>query len=160
MNMKNRWMVLMALMGGMAQMLPLSAQQADYRSEVWSPDLGNGTYKNPVLFADYADPDVCRVGEDYYLTSSSFGSLPGLQILHSKDLVNWRFLTAAIPHTLQPEESPERPQHGKRRGLCHIRGKGRTENTCCRWIQPYLCPTLLRHTGFLRVRHGLRPWGD
>ena len=114
MNMKNRWMVLMALMGGMAQMLPLSAQQADYRSEVWSPDLGNGTYKNPVLFADYADPDVCRVGEDYYLTSSSFGSLPGLQILHSKDLVNWRFLTAAIPHTLQPEETPERPQHGKR----------------------------------------------
>lgn len=104
----------MALMGGMAQMLPLSAQQADYRSEVWSPDLGNGTYKNPVLFADYADPDVCRVGEDYYLTSSSFGSLPGLQILHSKDLVNWRFLTAAIPHTLQPEEIPERPQHGKR----------------------------------------------
>lgn len=63
-------------------------------------DQGNGTYKNPVLYADYSDPDVCRVGDDYYLTSSSFNCLPGLQILHSKDLVNWTIIGAAVPYAL------------------------------------------------------------
>jgi beta-xylosidase len=66
-------------------------------SQVWVPDLGNGVYKNPVLYADYSDPDVVRVGGDYYLTSSSFSSVPGLQILHSKDLVNWSIIGAALP---------------------------------------------------------------
>ncbi|KUG07451.1 glycoside hydrolase family 43 protein [Solirubrum puertoriconensis] len=61
-------------------------------SNVWVPDLGNGTYKNPVLYADYSDPDVVRVGADYYLTSSSFNAVPGLQILHSRDLVNWSII--------------------------------------------------------------------
>ncbi|MDE6445703.1 MAG: glycoside hydrolase, partial [Alistipes sp.] len=39
---------------------------------VWTPDLGNGKYKNPVLYADYSDPDVIRTGDDYWLTASSF----------------------------------------------------------------------------------------
>ena len=81
---------------------PLAAQQTPYVSEVWSPDLGNGKYKNPVLYADYSDPDACRVGDDFYLTSSSFGCLPGLQILHSKDLVNWSIIGAAVPYALPP----------------------------------------------------------
>lgn len=54
---------------------------------VWTPDLGNGKYKNPVLYADYSDPDVIRVGDDYWLTASSFNHMPGLPILHSTDLV-------------------------------------------------------------------------
>ena len=57
--------------------------QKNYVSEVWVSDLGNGKYKNPVLYADYSDPDACRVGDDFYMTSSSFNCLPGLQILHS-----------------------------------------------------------------------------
>ena len=61
--------------------LPLAAQQKNYVSEVWVADQGNGKYKNPVLYADYSDPDACRVGDDYYMTSSSFNCLPGLQIL-------------------------------------------------------------------------------
>lgn len=93
---------------------PLFAQSPNYISEVWCPDLGNGYYKNPVIYADYSDPDACRVGDDYYLTSSSFGCLPGLQILHSKDLVNWSIIGAAVPYALQPIENPIRPQHGKR----------------------------------------------
>ena len=60
-------------------------------SKVWVADLGNGNYKNPIINADYSDPDVIRVGEDYYLTSSSFEHIPGLPILHSRDLVNWTF---------------------------------------------------------------------
>ena len=67
--------------------LPLAAQEKNYVSEVWVADQGNGKYKNPILYADYSDPDACRVGDDFYMTSSSFNCLPGLQILHSKDLV-------------------------------------------------------------------------
>lgn len=55
---------------------------------LWVPDQGDGTYRNPVLFADYSDPDAIRVGEDFCLVSSSFNHLPGLPVLHSKDLVN------------------------------------------------------------------------
>ncbi len=98
----------------LAMALPLSAQEKNYVSEVWCPDLGNGKYKNPVLYADYSDPDVCRVGNDYYMTSSSFNSLPGLQILHSNDLVNWSIIGAAIPYELTPAAMPERPEHGNR----------------------------------------------
>lgn len=74
--------------------------QKNYVSEVWVSDLGNGKYKNPVLYADYSDPDACRVGDDFYMTSSSFNCLPGLQILHSKDLVNWTIIGAASPMPL------------------------------------------------------------
>ncbi|MGN6367414.1 MAG: family 43 glycosylhydrolase [Phycisphaerae bacterium] len=63
---------------------------------VYSPDLGNGKYKNPIIFADYSDPDVIRVGSDFYLTASSFTCFPGLPILHSKDLVNWTIIGHAI----------------------------------------------------------------
>ena len=53
---------------------------AQYRSGVWTPDNGDGTYTNPVLYADYSDPDVCVCGKDYYLTASSFNCIPGLPV--------------------------------------------------------------------------------
>src|SRR3972149_716553 len=65
-------------------------------SAPWRPDNGDGTYKNPIIFADYSDPDVIRVGDDFYMTASSFSSFPGLPILHSKDLVNWTIIGHAI----------------------------------------------------------------
>lgn len=55
-------------------------------------DLGNGYYENPILDGDYADPAVCRVGEDYYLCVSTGPFRPCLSIFHSKDLVNWKFV--------------------------------------------------------------------
>lgn len=58
-------------------------------SQTWVADKGNGTYQNPVLYADYSDPDVCAAGDDFYMTASSFNCIPGLPILHSRDLVNW-----------------------------------------------------------------------
>jgi len=72
--------------------------QAQYRSEVWCPDNGDGTYKNPVINADYSDPDVCvgASGTDFYMTASSFNCIPGLPILHSKDLVNWEIVGHAL----------------------------------------------------------------
>jgi beta-xylosidase len=80
-------------------------------SQVWIPDLGNGTYKNPILCADYSDPDVCRAGDDYYMTASSFNCVPGLPLLHSVDLVNWQLIGHAIPR-LKPEDVFDKPQHG------------------------------------------------
>jgi beta-xylosidase len=52
----------------------------------------NGTFTNPLIFADYPDPDVIRVGEDFFLASSSFTDAPGIPICHSRDLVNWRVI--------------------------------------------------------------------
>jgi beta-xylosidase len=80
---------------------PLLAS-AQYKSEVWCPDKGDGTYTNPVINADYSDPDVCvgPSGEDYYLTASSFQCIPGLPILHSRDLVNWQIVGYAIKDKL------------------------------------------------------------
>lgn len=80
-------------------------------SQVWKADTGDGTYKNPVLHADYSDPDACRVGDDYYLTASSFTAVPGLPILHSKDLVNWELIGHALPR-LVPTEYYSSVRHG------------------------------------------------
>lgn len=78
--------------------------------EPWIADLGDGTYRNPVLHADYSDPDVVSVGDDFYMTASSFGHIPGLPILHSKDLVNWRLINHALKR--MPLGGYDRPQHG------------------------------------------------
>ncbi len=94
----------------LAMVAPLTAA-AQYRSEVWCPDNGDGTYTNPVIDADYSDPDACAVGEDYYLTASSFACLPGLPILHSKDLVNWEIIGHALTE-LEPREMFDVPSHG------------------------------------------------
>lgn len=62
----------------------------------WTPDGGDGTYRNPVLHADYSDPDVVRQGGDFWMTASSFNCTPGLPILHSRDLVNWTLVNHAL----------------------------------------------------------------
>ncbi|MGK5498254.1 family 43 glycosylhydrolase [Streptomyces sp. URMC 125] len=73
-------------------------------------DLAPTTYRNPVLDADWSDPDAVRVGDDYYLTASSFGRAPGLPILHSRDLVNWRIIGHALER-LEPEQAFTVPRH-------------------------------------------------
>lgn len=63
------------------------------------PTLGTDQgqrYQNPILHADYSDPDVIRVGSDYYMVASSFQASPGLPLLHSRDLVNWRVVNYII----------------------------------------------------------------
>lgn len=102
--MKRKHLLLMMLA------LPMAAL-AQYKSQVWSPDNGNGTYTNPVINADYSDPDVCVAGEDYYLTASSFNCIPGLPILHSKDLVNWEIVGHAVKE-LEPKQEFDRPSNG------------------------------------------------
>lgn len=82
---------------GLASLLLSSTNcLAQSKSNTWNPNLPGNKYKNPIIDADYSDPDVCRVGNDYYMTSSSFACFPGLQILHSTDLVNWEIIGAAL----------------------------------------------------------------
>jgi len=80
-------------------------------SKVWTADNGDGTYRNPIIQADYSDPDVIRVGDDFYMTASSFNAIPGLPILHSKDLVNWRIINHALREQ-EPADVFRKPQHG------------------------------------------------
>jgi len=78
----------------------LTNQPINSISKTWVADNGDGTYKNPILHADYSDPDAIRVGKDFYMTASSFNQVPGLPILHSFDLVNWRLINTVF--TKQP----------------------------------------------------------
>jgi len=55
----------------------------------WTADNGNGTYSNPLFYGEFEDPDVIRVGDDYYLAGTTMHMNPAVEILHSKDLVNW-----------------------------------------------------------------------
>ncbi|TMI65055.1 MAG: glycosyl hydrolase 43 family protein [Bacteroidetes bacterium] len=80
-------------------------------SKVWVADNGDGTYKNPVINADYSDPDAIRVGDNYYMVSSSFTHIPGLPILHSKDLVNWKLIGHALKKQ-PPFDVYHNVQHG------------------------------------------------
>lgn len=104
--MKKTFLVVMAL----CLWTTLPAQKPTV-SEVWVSDQGDGTYVNPILYADYSDPDVVRVGDDFYMTASSFNVSPGLPILHSKDLVNWKLIGHALPRQY-PLEHYAKAQHG------------------------------------------------
>jgi beta-xylosidase len=87
------------------------AQKVNSISNVWVADNGDGTYKNPVLYADYSDPDAIRVGDDYFMVASSFNCIPGLPILHSHDLVNWELVGYALEKQ-PPFDVFDKVQHG------------------------------------------------
>ena len=99
--------------------------QAQAPSGSWNPDRGTH-YVNPIINADYSDPDVCRAPDGYYLTSSSFACFPGLQILHSTDLVNWKIVGAALRDYPGPSWSDDRPWeafgHGVRADISPVPG--------------------------------------
>ncbi|WP_406154635.1 family 43 glycosylhydrolase [Streptomyces sp. NBC_00882] len=74
---------------------PSTAAAATPPAGTWG-DQGDGTYVNPIIPADLSDWDCIRVGTDYYGITSTFGYSPGMAVLHSKDLVNWRTLGGAV----------------------------------------------------------------
>ncbi|MCF0131769.1 MAG: glycosyl hydrolase 43 family protein [Pseudobutyrivibrio sp.] len=78
---------------------------------LYTADQCNGRFQNPILFADYSDPDVIRVDETYYMTASSFNYTPGLPILTSHDLVNWELKNYAL-NNIQYDDY-KIPQHSK-----------------------------------------------
>ena len=67
----------------------MSVLTAGAQTSSWTADNGNGTYTNPLFYDEFSDPDILRVGDDYYLAGTTMHSVPGLVILHSRDLVNW-----------------------------------------------------------------------
>jgi xylan 1,4-beta-xylosidase len=77
-------------------------------------DLGDGHFLNPVFAGDHPDPALLRDGEDYYLTFSSFDANPGVLIWHSRDLVNWRLVTAALRSRIGSVWAPDLGRHGGR----------------------------------------------
>ena len=89
----------------------LYAQVETAEAGAWSADLGNGSFRNPIIYADYSDPDVIRVGEDFYMVSSSFNCVPGIPLLHSKDMVNWKIINHIFQRQI-PDTVFNYPQHG------------------------------------------------
>src|SRR5579862_6704139 len=87
-------------LAGIAMLLPFhiswaaDSKQSGARS--WAADNGNGTYSNPLFYDEFSDPDMIRVGADFYLTGTTMHAMPGLPILHSRDLVNWRIIAYAF----------------------------------------------------------------
>ena len=73
-------------------LLSLAVRAPTGLAQTWSADNGNGTYSNPLFYEEFSDPDLIRVGSDFYLTGTTMHSMPGLPILHSTDLVNWTLL--------------------------------------------------------------------
>src|SRR5574339_120964 len=86
----------------------LWASFVPFVANVFAADV---TYTNPIIDAAYSDPDVIRVGDDFYMTASSFNCSPGLPILHSRDLVNWTIIGHALESQV-PEQVFVKPQHG------------------------------------------------
>ncbi len=78
--------------------------------KIWVSDQGDGTYQNPVLYADYSDPDAIRVGGDFFMVASSFCNTPAVPLLHSRDLVNWKVINYVVDRL--PFASYDKPRHG------------------------------------------------
>lgn len=91
--------------------LPIKAQDG-----VWSPDNGNGTFTNPLMWGDWPDPDVIRVGDDFYLVSTSMHYVPGCPIATSKDLVNWTMAGYAV------DRYDEDPRYDMQGGNLYLNG--------------------------------------
>ncbi len=86
------------------------------QQHVYTPDNENGTYTNPLLWGDWPDPDIIRVGDDFYLVSTSMHYVPGCPILKSKDLINWRMAGYAV------QRFDEDPRYNLKGGNMYLRG--------------------------------------
>lgn len=78
--------------------------------KMWIADNGDGTFRNPILYTDYSDPDAIRVGEDYFMIASSFCNTPAVPLLHSRDLVNWKVINYVMENF--PYPGYEQVRHG------------------------------------------------
>ncbi|MGJ7029679.1 beta-galactosidase [Niabella hirudinis] len=106
---------------------------------VWTADNGNGTYKNPFLWGDWPDPDITRVGDEYYMVSTSMHYVPGCPVLKSKDLVNWELASYAV------ERYDEDPRYNLQGGEMYLRGS---------WAA-----TIRHHKGLFYVGFCTPNWG-
>ncbi|QEC74389.1 glycosyl hydrolase 43 family protein [Arachidicoccus ginsenosidivorans] len=129
-------MVFIAMM--LIQARSLQAQKTS-ETRVWSADNGDGTYKNPILWGDWPDPDIIRVGDDFYMVSTSMHYVPGCPIITSKDLVNWQMAGYAVDHYR------EDPRYNLKGGEMYLRGS---------WAA-----TIRHHNGLFYVGFCTPNWG-
>ncbi|WP_316789385.1 glycoside hydrolase 43 family protein [Pedobacter frigoris] len=108
-------------------------------TDVWTPDNGDGTYKNPLLWGDWPDPDFIRVGDEFYFVSTSMHYVPGCPILKSKDLVNWEMAGYAV------DQYNEDPRYNLQGGDRYLRGS---------WAA-----TIRHHNGLFYVGFCTPNWG-
>ena len=85
---------MLAFLAVLARAVAAPAQQQPRTT--WMADNGNGTYSNPIFYDEFSDPDLIRVGDDFYLTGTTMHAMPGLPVLHSRDLVNWELMSYAL----------------------------------------------------------------
>ena len=78
---------------------------AQAQTQSWTADNGNGTFTNPLFYDEFSDPDILRVGDDYYLAGTTMHTVPGLVILHSKDLVNWENISYCFDRFDFPDDA-------------------------------------------------------
>ncbi|WP_025292003.1 family 43 glycosylhydrolase [Sphingomonas sanxanigenens] len=103
------------------------------------PDLGNGTFLNPIMAGDHPDPSILKDGKDYYMTFSTFDSYPGLIIWHSRDLVNWTPLTAALTRNIGSVWAPELCKH-KGRYYLYVPVKANPNTSYVMWADKITGP--------------------
>ncbi len=87
-----------------AALLAMTAAGTQAQTKSWTADNGNGTFTNPLFYDEFSDPDILRVGDDFYLAGTTMHAVPGLVILHSKDLVNWENISYCFPRFDFPED--------------------------------------------------------
>lgn len=121
--------------------------------QTWTPDNGNGTFSNPLFYDEFSDPDMIRVGEDYYLTGTTMHTMPGLPVLHSKDLVNWKLLGYAFDRLdLGPEFRLEAGKEVYGQGIWAPTFRYHNGNF-------YIFTNINRHnTQLFRARNPAGPW--
>lgn len=121
-------------------------------------DLGDGRYLNPLFAGDHPDPTILKDGDDYYITFSTFDSYPGLVIWHSRDLLNWTPVTAALTKNLGSVWAPELVKHDSRYFL-YIPVKGNPTGTYVIWADriegPWSEPKYLGLSGFIDPGHAV-----
>lgn len=94
--------IFLSILASMSVACMLQAQNTPLTS--WTADNGNGTFTNPLFYDEFSDPDILRVGDDYYLAGTTMHAVPGLVILHSKDLVNWENISYCFDRFDFPED--------------------------------------------------------
>src|SRR6478736_4639259 len=97
-NINKQYVILLFIFANIASeaQMNVSNKNEAITTSTWMADNGNGSFTNPLFYDEFSDPDLIRVGDDYYLTGTTMHAMPGLPILHSKDLVNWEHLGYAF----------------------------------------------------------------
>ncbi|KQW86338.1 family 43 glycosylhydrolase [Brevundimonas sp. Root1279] len=120
--------------GGEARAADCAAPEATWARGVEGQrkaDLGDGLYLNPIMAGDHPDPSILRDGDVWYMTFSSFESVPGLVIWRSHDLVNWSPVTAALTRNIGSVWAPELCKHA---GRFHLYIPARTAQRRTIWV--------------------------